>query len=155
MKFSTNEDVDAPVDVVFEALCDFDRAERAAIRRGAEVRRIDTLKAPAVGMTWDARFNFRGREREVQVELTRLERPHVLIFDSVSPSMTGQMHLDLTAIAKGRTRMKVGIEIKPLNLSARLLVQSLRLAKYSLTKRYKQRVAQYARMLEEQHRGMV
>ena len=44
------------------------------------------------------------------------------------------------------------LDIKPLNLSARLLVQSLKLAKTSLTKKYKLRVAEFARTLEERQR---
>ena len=56
MKFSTNEDVEAPIDAVFEMLCDFESFERAAMRRGAEVQRVDQLVAPGVGMIWDAVF---------------------------------------------------------------------------------------------------
>ena len=37
MKFSTKEDIDAPIDAVFDMLCEFDQFERAAMRRGAEV----------------------------------------------------------------------------------------------------------------------
>jgi hypothetical protein len=38
-------------------------------------------------------------------------------------------------------------------LSARLLVQSLKLAKNSLNKRYKQRVAQYGKSIEDRHKS--
>ena len=47
--------------------------------------------------------------------------------------------------------MLVALEIKPLNLSARLWVQSLKLAKATLSKKYKERVAEYARGMEERH----
>jgi len=53
MKFSTREDVEAPVDYVFGQISDFGAFERQALRRGADVRRLDS--GPFVtGSAWDA-----------------------------------------------------------------------------------------------------
>ena len=75
MKFSTKEDIDAPIDAVFDMLCEFDQFERAAMRRGAEVQRVDQLAEPGVGMLWEAAFDMRGKRRALQVEMDRFERP--------------------------------------------------------------------------------
>ena len=61
------------------------------------------------------------------------------------------MTTELVALSKNRTRIMLSFDIKPLNLSARLLVQSLKLAKTSLTKKFKLRAAEYAKTLEERH----
>ena len=50
--------------------------------------------------------------------------------------------------------MAVALEMSPLNLPARLLVQSLKLAKSTLSKRFKDRVADYARGLEDRLQRM-
>ncbi|HCI07161.1 MAG TPA: hypothetical protein DE314_07355, partial [Sulfitobacter sp.] len=61
MKFSTREDVEVPIDQAFALICDFDAYERSAMRRGAEVRRVDDLSKPGVGMKWAASFKMRGK----------------------------------------------------------------------------------------------
>lgn len=151
MKFSTKEDIDAPIEAVFDMLSDFEVYERAAMRRGADIQRTDQFAEAQVGMTWDASFSMRGKPREVEVELVTYDRPNEMVFENRSTGMQAWMTLDLMALSRTRTRVSVALEIKPQNLSARLLVQSLKLAKTSLTKKYKLRVAEYAKQLEEKY----
>ena len=155
MKFSTNEDIEAPIEAVFEMLSDFESFERSAMRRGAEVQRVDRLNVPGVGMTWHAAFNLRGKRRELELEMVTYDQPNEIVLESTSPGMLGSMSFDLIAFSRKRTRVKVELEVKPLNLSARLLVQSLKLAKKSLTRRYKLGVANYAKTMEERYARMV
>jgi uncharacterized protein YndB with AHSA1/START domain len=149
MKFSTREDIEAPIEAVFEMLCDFDTFERAAMRRGAEVQRLDDMRSPGVGMTWAAVFQLRGKRREIEVEMVTFDRPNDIVLESTSPGLIGQMRFELMALSRSRTRVLVELEVKPLNLSARLMVQSMKLAKGSLTKRYKLRVGEFAKGMEE------
>lgn len=154
MKFSTNEDIDAPIDDVFDMLSDFERFERSAMRRGAEVQRTDTMAVPGVGMTWQTAFMLRGKKRELELEMVTYDRPGEIVLESTSPGMLGQMAFELIALSRSRTRVKAELEIKPLNLSARLLVQSMKLAKKSLNRRYKNGVAEYARIMENRYKKL-
>ncbi len=151
MIFSTKEDIEAPIDAVFEMLCDFESFERSAMRRGAEVQRLDRLTAPGVGMIWKAAFQMRGRRREVQVEMVTFDKPNEMVLESTSPGLIGQMRFELMALSRSRTRISAELEVKPLNLSARLMVQSLKLGKNRLMKKYKLRVAEYAKGMEERY----
>jgi uncharacterized protein YndB with AHSA1/START domain len=154
MKFSTKEDIEAPIEAVFEMLCDFEIYERAAMRRGAEVQRTDSLTKPGVGMGWRGMFNLRGKRREVEIEMITFDRPEEIVLECQSPGLLTMMNIELVALSKNRTRLMIAFDIKPLNLSARLLVQSLKLAKASLTKKFKLRIAEFAKSLEErQQRG--
>ena len=149
MKFSAREDVAVPIDKVFAALNDFDGFERQAMRRGAEVQRVDPLTQAGVGMRWKIYFKMRGRRRELDLELTRYDAPNEMVFDVSSTGITGTFTVELVALSRSRTRMSLALDITPLTLSTRLFVQSLKLAKTSLNKRFKLRVAEYAKGLEE------
>jgi carbon monoxide dehydrogenase subunit G len=151
MKFSKKEDIEAPIDAVFEMLCDFEMFERAAMRRGAEVQRTDTKTVRGVGMMWRAMFNLRGKRRQVDIEMVTLDKPHEMVLECKSPGLFTTMTAELVALSKTRTRVMVVFDIKPLNLSARLLVQSIKLAKASMTKKYKLRVAEFAKSMEERY----
>lgn len=154
MKFSTNEDIEAPADAVFEMLCDFEGFERSAMRRGAEVQRMDQLQVAGVGMTWQAAFTLRGKQRQMEVEMVTFDRPNEIVLESTSPGLLGTTSFELIALSRSSTRVKVEMEIKPLNLSARLLVQSLKLAKTSLTRKFKMRVSEYAKSMEDRYSRM-
>ncbi|KIC51894.1 SRPBCC family protein [Tateyamaria sp. ANG-S1] len=149
MKFSAREDVAAPIEAVFEALNDFESFERQAMRRGAQVRRIDPLTQPGVGMQWEVSFRMRGRMRELDLKMARYDAPNEMVFDVTSAGVTGSFSIELMALSRNRTRMALALELTPLTLSARLFVQSLKLAKTSLNKRFKLRVADYAKGLED------
>ncbi|RKF14601.1 SRPBCC family protein [Roseovarius spongiae] len=152
MKFATIEDIEAPIGFVFGEVSDFAALERSALRRGAEVQRTDDLGANGVGMCWDAAFEWRGKQRRTELELVGYEPPNAMRFASASESMNGDLWLDLVALSRGRTRLSMEMELRPQNLSARLLLQSLKLARGNIMRRYEQRIATYARDLEDKYR---
>ncbi|WP_050929051.1 SRPBCC family protein [Aestuariivita boseongensis] len=149
MKFSSKEDVEAPIASVFGMLSDFEIYERSAIRRGADVHRIGDHDIPHVGQAWQASFTFRGKERKTQVTLARYAIPTEMVFEGQSGGLLTSLALELVALSPNRTRISVDFEIKPRTLPARLFVQSMKLAKSNLTKRFRLRVAEYARDIEE------
>ncbi|THH36843.1 SRPBCC family protein [Aliishimia ponticola] len=149
MNFSAIEDIDAPIEDVFQIVSDFESFERSAMRRGAQVQRVDNLSAPAAGMMWDTRFTMRGRRRELHLLLDVYDVPNRLALKGTSQGLETSFEVDLMSLSRTRTRMSVELGLAPSSLSARLLVQSLKLAKTNLTKRFKLRVAEYAKEIEE------
>jgi len=151
MRFSAKEDIEVPIAFVYEQMTDFPAIERSAQRRGAEVQRIDTLSEPGPGMLWDVKFTYRGRPRAMKLELTELDRPDRMVITSRSPTMGGQMVVDLIALSKERTRINVDMQLKPQSLATRLLVQSLKLMRSSLNTRYRGRLKAYGQELEDRY----
>ena len=152
MKFSTREDIEAPVSFVFERMSDFALYERRALRHGAQIVRHggDPVR---LGTTWDIDFVFRERERHVRAELTRLDAPTAIEVASTSDGMSANTTVDLVALSLGRTRIIVGFELRARSLTARLLLQSLKMAKTRLNKRFAGRVAGFAGEIEEKYRN--
>ncbi len=149
MQFTTREDIEAPIEYVFGVVSDFEGFQRQAMRRGAEVARCDDLSAPGAGMRWDAAFPFRGKRREIKIEMVDYIPPNQMVFASQMTGMSGVLSMDLLALSRGRTRLDMTIEMKPQSLSAKLLVQSMKLARSSLNKRFKVRVAEFAKTTED------
>lgn len=150
MIFSTKEDIEAPIDQVFRMVTDFEALEKQALRRGAEVRRTDKLSSKGVGMCWQAGFRFRGKMREVSIELTEFDVPNRLVAKSAAGGLKADVVLDLVALSRRRTRMSFDMELTPTTLSSRLMVQSMKLARGKLNRRFHLRVAEYAKDLEDQ-----
>lgn len=152
MKFSGQEDVEAPIDVVFDRVTDFAAFERTAIRRGAEIERVQDAPCPTVGQSWQARFDLRGRTRDILLTLKEMDRPNALRFDAAGQGIDAVLSIDVLALAPRRTRLSVALLLEPKSLSSRLLVQSLKLARSNLNKRFSKRLADYARSMESPHK---
>lgn len=154
MHFASKQDIEAPIAAVFQILTDFEAWERAVMRRGIEVERKDKLRHEGPGMRWGARFDYRGKSRELDVELTQLENPALVRFAGVSQALEGLVSVELLELGANRTRMHSSVEITPRSLTARLFLQSLRLARAKLDRKFDQRVAQMAGDIELRYRAL-
>jgi carbon monoxide dehydrogenase subunit G len=153
MKLATREDINAPIEAVFEKLSDFDGFERAALRRGAEVVRTDTLTVPGPGMAWSAGFDLRGRTRSADLRLTAYDVPNAMTIAIQSSGLDVDLLVELVAMSRARTRMNVTVDASPHTIAARLMIQSLKLARSNVAKRFKRRVADFAADVEARCNG--
>lgn len=151
MKLSTREDIEVPIAYVFDRVSDFSALERRALRQGAQVTRRQNGPYQE-GDIWDITFKFRGRDRGVMAELTRFEHPTELEFDSASDGLNALMQVTLVALSPERTRVLVSFELRAKTVTARVLLQSLKLAKASMSKRLAARVQDYAGEIEDRFR---
>lgn len=151
MKFSGREDIEAPVEAVFEMVSEFESFERSAIRRGIEVQRVDETAPKGVGMAWDSRFTLRGSQRELHLVLKQYEPPSLMRFESFSKGVNGVATVELLALSPRRTRLGFDLELKANSLAARLVLQSMKLARRNLERRFKLRMAEFAKDLEDRY----
>ncbi len=153
MKFSTRRDIAAPIDFVFRQAADFEAHMRQFLRRGVEIVRTDSLPGIAEGMSWDAGFRFRGRQRRLSSRLARFEPPEGFCIHTVSGGVESDFEIGLLALSRRHTRLRVGLELRPRTISARLLIQSMKLGKARLSARFARRVADFAEEVEARFSG--
>ena len=149
MQVTGTEDIAAPIAHVFASITAFDALERQALRRGIDVRRRFKGQAPEIGEGWMARFQFRGKEREAFVLLEEYDAPQSLRFSGASGGLDTDTQIELVPLSPNKTRVNVVLKLSPKTLSARLLVQSLKLARSNINQRFKKRLAGYARDIED------
>lgn len=151
MKFSLQQDILAPIEFVFDRSSDFAGHERQALRRGIEIVRTDEFESVECGATWDAKFPYRGKRRQVAGELVRFEQPDGFALATSSGGLKAGFDIELVALAKSRTRMKIGLDLRPDTMKARLFVQSLKLAKARLDRRFRRRMGEFAAQIESEY----
>ncbi len=154
MKFSTREDIEAPAEEVFRAISDFRRFERLALRHGIEVQRAGRMLPDGTRrLAWQVDYPFRGRRRSLAVELAECEAPERLVFTGRSEAIRSELAIVITALPRERCRMGVQLDMRPRSIPARLFIQSLKLIKPRLTRRFRRRVRRFVRNLERGRQG--
>ena len=151
MEFSTRQDIEAPINFVFDEVTNFSTFERQALRRGADVQRRDALEQPGIGVGWDVTFSFRGKDRKISAEITEFDRPNAYRVESVASTIDADLVVDLLPLSKGRTRLSITMKLSAKNLGAKLMLQSLKVAKSSLNSRFSNRVDLFAKEVAEKH----
>ena len=148
MKLATKKDIEAPIAKVWAALSDHEAWERSAMRRGVEVERTDKLGRSGPGMAWVARFTFRGRSRRAEMLVTDMNEPGNMGFTLTSDAVEVTSRVELIEMSARRTRMHLISEVKPRSLGARLFLQSLRLARSKVDRKFDTKIGLMAQELE-------
>ncbi|WP_299839521.1 hypothetical protein [uncultured Paracoccus sp.] len=141
MKFSTRKDTELTADQLFQSLVDFDRLERILARRGAAVTRLHPAQQPAAGAGWQVGFDWRGRRRELRLEVMQLEAPGRMVISGLSEAFDLIIDLTVMALSKQRSRVIFEAEALPRNMRARLMLQTAKLGKSQLDRKFDTGVA--------------
>ena len=154
MHLTTSEDIDAPIENVFAVITDFDLVERAAMRREIDVQRTNDVSPPGVGLAWEATFGFKGKTKTAKVVLTEMTAPETVRYETDTGGLEASISIDLVALSRTSTRISLSTNLDPKTLSARLLIQSLKLAKSSIESRFQKRAGELASAIEKQARSL-
>lgn len=153
MEFFAHNDIEAPIDFVFARVTDFTSFERSIIRRGGDVERLSVGDVPVVGSKWRVKFRWRGKVRTLDAELTTVDAPNGIRADASSKNIVAAVTVELVALSRARTRISVRMDVTAKTLAAKMVFQSMRLARQRTTGRFKAMVAGFAEDVEARYRN--
>jgi uncharacterized protein YndB with AHSA1/START domain len=151
MEFTTRDDIEAPIDYVFDQVTNFAAFERSIMRRGGDVERIAGGDAVVVGTKWRVKFLLRGAERSVMAEIVEVDKPNGLTFEIKSISADASLLIELVALSRARTRLNLKAVAKAKTIPAKLLFQSVRFARQKNQTRFKSTVSGFAKDVEARY----
>lgn len=143
MKFSTRIDFDKPVADLFDLVSDFDRLEHVLARQRATARRLDPSAHSGARLCWEITFKWRGQRRLLRVEVTGCDRPERVAMRGLSDALELVIDVQTLALSRARSRLILETDVRPRNMRTRLMLQTARLAKGQLDRRYERRVADF------------
>ncbi len=151
MKFSTRKDIEAPLDFVFARAANFEAIERQVLRRGVELQRTKSADATGVGLAWSARAKVRGKMRDFDATVTAFDPPNGYTVEGRVDGLSYLATVETIELSRTRTRLLAALDLRPTTLTARLLVQSLKLAKGTLSAKFDTRISSFAQDIEDRY----
>jgi hypothetical protein len=153
MNFKSKQDINAPAEHVFNQLADFDFYESYAMRLGAQVERMGYYSEPQPGMCWNIKGHIRGKERDIELTLDTYRPIETLSYVCTSNALNAMISFNTIPLSKTETRMKIAVNIRARSLSARIALQSAKLAKKTLNRKFHARMHDFANRIGEKYRG--
>ena len=153
MDFVSKQDIKAPAAHVFQQLADFEFYESYAMRVGAQVERLDVFTQPQPGMCWNIKGHFRGKDRNMELTLDNYYPPDTLSYICTTKSLNAAISFDVIPLNRLETRLQIMIDIQAKGLSARVVMQSAKLAKKTLDRKFDARMRDFANKIGEKYHG--
>ncbi|GHA44476.1 hypothetical protein GCM10008927_06660 [Amylibacter ulvae] len=151
MELKTKRTVQAPIDLVFQEFTNFVWFESVALSRGLNIERTDAMVDIQTGISWHLSGRIRGKQRDVDIAVTQFIPQKSTGFRCESKALDSQIDINFTPDGPARTKVKITIAPTAKNISARLMLQSVKLAQKTIEKRISSRMKDFCTTIEEKH----
>jgi len=151
MKLTAKTDLDAPAAFVYAALADHAAWERDAAQRGIDVERPADMPLAGLGAGWRVKVPFRGQPVAILLRLEQLVPAERLGFAIQSQAIEGNFALSVIELSKRRTRLQLVLEVKARTIAARLLLNTLSLARGRVQARVEKRIVQIGAIIQDRY----
>lgn len=152
MKFKVSEDVDAPQDLVWRQFTDFSGFEDEARGRGARVTRVGNWTQAAEGVEWRGEVTVRGKARAIASRVTQMVPDELCVIESRIGGMECRHEMQFIPLSAEVTRVALVLELSANTLTARLLLQTMKLARGKVLQRLQGMIARQGNAIEAAYR---
>jgi hypothetical protein len=152
MKFKVSEDVDAPLAMVWSRFTDFSGFEDDARGRGAVITRVGNWTETVEGVEWRGEVTVRGKNRAVAAKVTRLVPNELCLVESRIGGMDCYYEMTFVPLAAGVTRVALILDLSADTLTARLILQTMKLARGRVLQRLQGMIARQGNAVEAAYR---
>jgi len=152
MKFNVTEDVDAPQAMVWRRFTDFSGFEQDARGRGATVTRVGNWTKTAEGVEWRGEVTIRGKARAVSAKVARLVPQELCLIESRIGGMECAYEMTFVPLSADVTKVSLSLDLSADTLAARLLLQTLKLARSRVMLRLQGMLARQGNAAEAAYR---
>jgi len=152
MKFKVSEEVDAPQAMVWTRFTDFSGFENDARGRGATITRVGNWTTTAEGVEWRGEVTIRGKARAVSARVARLVPQELCLIDSRIGGMECGYEMTFVPVSADVTEVSIVLELSVDTLAARLLLQTLKLARSRVMLRLQGMLARQGNAVEAAYR---
>ncbi|WP_168201249.1 SRPBCC family protein [Qingshengfaniella alkalisoli] len=149
MKLTASAEIDASAEIAFARMSDFDGFLGVLTDQGTFLQRRNAPDPITVGTTWSGQLDIRGAVRDIDVELTGLERPRFYELAAHGGGLQATMRVDVIAEGADASRALVAIDLTPVSLAGRIVLQSVKVMHRKLEKRLRSRLRRFARYITE------
>ncbi|MDN3711302.1 hypothetical protein QWZ10_04645 [Paracoccus cavernae] len=94
-------------------------------------------------MAWQIGFDWRGKRRELRLDVTRFDRPELIQLEGLSDMFEVSIDVAIIALTRNKSRMTLTVDLRPRSMRARLLLQTAKLGKGQLDRKFQSRVAEF------------
>lgn len=148
MKLKVSDDAECPVETVFSMLTDFAWIEDDLRGQGVELARQGNWQQAEIGKAWTGRVTFRGKTRQIDAKVSGIEPGRMIEVEARIGGMRLVHETRLVPLGDQVTRVNISADMRPDTLNARLLIQSLKLARGRVLDRMQRRLASDIRRME-------
>lgn len=152
MKFKVNEDVDAPLDMVWSRFTDFSSFESDVRKRGVELTRVGNWSETTVGVEWRGTASVRGKKRAIAARVGTFHPTDLCVIESRIGGMDCHYELSFISLGPEVTRVALVLDLSAKTLTARLLLQTLKLARGRVMQRIQSTLARQGNAAEAAYR---
>lgn len=147
MRFSTRIDTDLPAKRLFEVVGNFKVLERMLIGRGATVARIKPSNETEIGMGWNIDFDWQGKAWRLRLDVTEFDHPEQIKISGHSEALDLMVVATVMALSRVKSRMIVETKVRPRNMRALLILQTAKLGKGQLNRRYQRQMEEFVQQM--------